>query len=70
MANIKPNVPRIMLNISEVKPPITSKDNLAGLKEQGETVSSLKEMNFKYKDTSTLKVKHWKKKYRKLVWLY
>lgn len=66
MTNIKPNVPRIMLNISELKPLITSKDSPAGLKEQGEAVSSLKEMNFKYKDTSTLKVKHWKKKYRQL----
>lgn len=42
MTNIKPNVQRIMLNIREVKPLITSKDSLAGLKEQGEAVSSLK----------------------------
>lgn len=64
MANTKPNLPRSMLYISKIKSLIKSRDNLTGLKKQEEAVSSLEEINFKYKDAGTLKVKDWKKKYR------
>lgn len=64
MANTKPNLPRSMLYISKIKSPIKSRDNLTGLKKQEEAVNSLEEMNFKYKDAGTLKVKDWKKKDR------
>lgn len=59
-----------MLYISKIKSPIKSRDNLTGLKKQEEAVSSLEEMNFKYKDAGTLKVKDWKKKDRQLVQIY
>lgn len=57
MANTKPNLPRSMLYISKIKSPSKSRNNLTGFKKQDEAVSSLEEMNFKYKDARTLKVK-------------
>lgn len=55
MANIKPVLSRIMLNISEIKLPIKSIDCLIGWKKQDETVRCLKDIHFKYKDTSSWK---------------
>lgn len=56
-ANIKPNLLRIMLNTSEIKPQIKSRDCLTRLKKQNESVSYIEEKHFKYKDISNLKGK-------------
>lgn len=56
-ANIKPTLLRIMLNTSEIKPQIKSRDCLTRLKKQNEAISYIEEKHFKHKDISRLKGK-------------